>query len=279
MINTSWSLAKYLDMQIRERKLMTNRILLTPFFLDEHLPGLERLHEKDWILNKPELPQDEVQVRMSVLHEKVAAHVVSSLESGDRPVSIAGDCCVTIGVAAGIQRANLDPLLVWFDAHGDFNTRETSPSGFLGGMPLAMLVGRGDQSMLEAQAMRPHSEERVVFTDGRDLDSLEREALERSKVVHLKDVDDLLTYNLPDLPVHVHFDTDILNPETAPGMNYLAPGGPDLEQLKVIFRHLADTSRIVAVSLSSWNPALDLDGLTQRACMEALEVLLKDQPG
>ena len=138
-----------------------------------------------------------------------------------------------------------------------------------------MLVGRGEQTMLETLAMEPLAEESVVFTDGRDLDPPEREAMEKSRLIHLKDVGDLLTYDFPDLPLYVHFDTDILNPETAPAMNYLAPGGPDLEQLKIIFQHLADTRRIIAVSLSSWNPELDPDGRTQRSCMEALEVLLR----
>jgi arginase len=254
---------------------MADKIFLTPFFLDESLPGLESLLENDWVLNKPDLPEGTKQARMSVLHAFLAEKVDESLRSGNRPVSIAGDCCATIGVTAGIQRADLEHVLVWFDAHGDFNTWETSPSGFLGGMPLAMLVGRGEQTMLEALQMKALLEESVVFTDGRDLDPPERVAMEESNLVHLKDVNDLLTYELPDLPLHIHFDTDILSPETAPAMNYLAPGGPDLEQLKVIFRHLAKRARIIAVSLSSWNPDLDTDGHTRRACMEALGVLLE----
>ena len=253
---------------------MDPQIILTPFFLDEALPGLEQMESAGWTLNRPELPSGSQQARMSVLHEPLADQVARIIKEGDRPVSIAGDCCSAIAVTAGLQRAGLEHLLIWFDAHGDFNTRETSPSGFLGGMPLAMLVGRGEQGMLEALGMKPHSEARVVFTDGRDLDPLERQAMESSRVVHLVNADDLLTFELPDMPLHVHFDTDILNPETAPAMNYLAPGGPDLEQLKVIFSHLAHSSRVVAVSLSSWNPALDPNQETQQVCMQALQVLL-----
>ena len=258
---------------------MADKFILTPFFLDESLPGLESLLDIDWGMNKPDLPEDTKQSRMSVLHAFIADHVEESLRRRDRPVSIAGDCCTAIGVTAGIQRAEVDHLLIWFDAHGDFNTWETSPSGFLGGMPLAMLVGRGEQTMLDSLSMSPHPEARVVFTDGRDLDPLEREAMEGSSLVHLTDVKDVRTYELPDLPLHVHFDTDILSPETAPAMNYLAPGGPDLQQLKDVFQYLAGTGRIIAVSLSSWNPALDPDGRTQRACMEALEVLLQSEQG
>ena len=215
------------------------------------------------------------QARMSVLHEPLADHVARILKCGDLAVSLAGDCCSAIAVTAGIQRAGLEHLLIWFDAHGDFNTRETSPSGFLGGMPLAMLVGRGEQTLLEALGMIPHVEARVVFTDGRDLDPLEREAMESSQVVHLKSVKGLLTYDLPNLPLHVHFDTDILDPEVAPAMNYYAPGGPTLEQLITIFHHLAETKRIIAVSLSSWNPELDPDQHTQQTCMDALQALLQ----
>jgi arginase len=252
---------------------MADRFILTPYFLDEALPGLERLREPGWQVIKPELPEGTTQDRISVLHQDIALKVEGCLASGDRPVSIAGDCCTAIGVTAGIQRAGLNHLVVWLDAHGDFNTVETSPSGFLGGMPLAMLVGRGEQSLLEALEMTSMPEDRIVFSDGRDLDPFEREAMEGSGLIRLSNVDDLLTYDFPDLPLHVHFDTDILDPETAPAMNYLAPGGPDLIQLERIFRHLARSTRIAAISLSSWNPALDPEGKTMAACMEALDEL------
>ncbi|NIS82127.1 MAG: hypothetical protein GTO14_18395 [Anaerolineales bacterium] len=91
---------------------------------------------------------------MSILHESLAARVAESVRDGSLTLSIAGDCCTTIGVLAGLQRADVSPLLVWFDAHGDFNTWDTTPSGFLGGMPLAMLAGIGDQTMPEAVGLR-----------------------------------------------------------------------------------------------------------------------------
>jgi arginase len=253
---------------------LVDRMILTPFFLDETLPGLESLKEGDCLINKPDLPEGNKLERISALHAPLAREVETALRKGDKVVSIAGDCLSAIAVTAGLQRTGMEHLLIWFDAHGDFNTWETTPSGFLGGMPLAMLVGRGDQTLLEALKMKPHPEERVVFTDGRDLDPLEAEALGGSQVTHLCQVNDLFNYDLPDLPIHVHFDTDILDPEIAPAMNYLAPGGPNLEQLKTVFRHLAKTGRIMTVSLSSWNPDLDHDGSTRQASMEALGSLL-----
>ena len=152
---------------------MQNQMILTPFFLDELLPGLESLAESDWLINKPLLPGGETQQRLSALHMSLADFTQQSLLNAKRPVSIAGDCCTTIGVLAGLQRAGLDPVLIWFDAHGDFNTWQTTPSGFLGGMPLAMLVGRGEQTMPMAVDLKPLAEDRVILTDARDLDPAE----------------------------------------------------------------------------------------------------------
>ena len=146
---------------------MNNQMILSPFFLDEPLPELENLAQAGWVVNKPDLPGGEKQHRMSAIHRPLAEIARQAIEKGNRPISVAGDCCSAIGMLAGLQRAGLDPVLIWFDAHGDFNTWETTPSGFLGGMPLAMLVGKGEQSLLSALELKPLSEDRVVLTDAR----------------------------------------------------------------------------------------------------------------
>ncbi|MBN1148114.1 MAG: arginase family protein [Anaerolineales bacterium] len=253
---------------------MENHFILTPYFLDEFTPGLETLAQPGWQINKPELPEGNKQARMGALYQPLAQAVAEVALRGERPVSIAGDCCTAIGVLAGLQRAGVDPLLIWFDAHGDFNTWETTPSGFLGGMPLAMLVGRGEQTIAEAVGLRPLPEAQVVLADARDLDAGERLALEASGVTRLPDARDLLDYPLEDRPIYVHFDTDTLDPTDAPAMNYLAPGGPSADELREVFRFLAATGRVVAVSLSSWNPELDEDGRSREVCMGLMDILI-----
>jgi len=253
---------------------MLNQMILTPFFLDEPLPGLEPLAASDWIINRALLPPGPKQQRLSALHRPLADFVQQSIATGKRPVSIAGDCCTAIGVLAGLQRAGIDPILIWFDAHGDFNTWETTPSSFLGGMPLAMLVGRGEQSMIKALEIKPLPENRVILTDARDLDPGEKQLVEKSAVVHLTNADALLDFALPEGPLYVHMDTDIVNPAQAPAMNYPAPGGPSPENLQTVMRHLNRTGKIAAVSVSSWNPLLDKDGRSRRVCMELLNELV-----
>ena len=254
---------------------MEHKTTLTPFFLDERLDGLLDLMGADWVLNQPdELPGEKPQQRMAWLYERLAEQVAGAGSAGRQPVSIAGDCCTTLGVLAGLQRAEVQPSLIWFDAHGDFNTWETSPSGFLGGMPLAMLVGRGEQTIVEALGLRPLAEDRVTLTDGRDLDPQEALALEGSRVRQLRKVEALLEARLPDGDLYVHFDTDVLDPSAAGAMNYLAPGGASAAQLGAVFERLAASRRVAAVSMSSWNPALDTDGSSREVCMDLLAKLV-----
>jgi len=253
---------------------MGDRFILTPYSLVEPLPALQTFSQPDWHLNLRELPESAQQVGMSMLHESLASKVAEALRSGDRPVSIAGDCCSVIGVAAGMQRAGIDPGLIWFDAHGDFNTWETTPSGFVGGMPLAMLVGRGEQTMPAAAGLRRLAEEHVILTDARDLDPGEKIALERSEVNRLPRVTDLLTFSLPEAPLLVHLDTDVLDPAYAPAMSYPSSGGPTPDELSQVFQFLAGTGKVRAVSMSTWDPELDVNGGTAEICMRLLRVLL-----
>ncbi len=254
---------------------MNNRYILSPYFLDEALPELESLAREGWIINTPVLSGETEQKRMSIIHSTLANTVEVTIKQGKRPVSIAGDCCTAFGVLAGLQRANINPILIWFDAHGDFNTQETSPSGFLGGMPLAMLVGLGDQTLPENVGLKILPENGVILTDARDLDPGERELLEESEVVHLKKVTDLLDYPLPPGPLYVHFDTDVVTAREVVAQNYLAPGGSSSTALKAVFQRLVKSGKVCCISLSTWNPKLDRDGKSEQISMSLLETLVR----
>ena len=228
----------------------------------------------DWHINQTTLPEGRQQLRMVALYEPLAREVTRVTRGGYRPVSIAGDCCAALGVATGLQRAGVEPLLIWFDAHGDFNTWETSPSGFLGGMPLAMLVGRGEQTIPKALGLRPTLEKRVFLTDARDLDAGEEQALGASQITHLTAVENLINYPIPPDPIHLHLDVDVLDPTVAPAVDYPALGGPNTAQMGAVFRFLSGLDRIVAISVSTWNPQHDKTGQTAKVCLKLLETIL-----
>lgn len=267
---------------------MDNQYILSPYFLDDEVPGLASLAQPEWHVIAADLPAaktaadrsaaepsaNERQARMAGLYQPFRDAVAGAAGRGKRPVSIAGDCCTSLAVFAGLQKAGLNPNLIWFDAHGDFNTWETTPSGFLGGMPLAMLVGRGEQTLPQSVGLRTVPEADVLLTDARDLDPGERLAVEASNVKVLRDPAALLGAPLPDGPLYVHFDSDILDPSEAPAMSYLAPGGPSSETLRQVFQRLAASGQIAAVSLSAWNPKMDEDGASGDLVMSLLAELV-----
>jgi arginase len=254
---------------------MQNRVVVSPFFLDQDLPPLERFARPGWHLNKPSLEGTDQLARMSAVHRPLAQLVAQASRDGERPVSIAGDCCTTIGVLAGLQSAGIRPVLVWLDAHGDFNTPATTPSGFIGGMPLAMLVGRGDQTLVRAAGMTNQPEAEVFLADARDLDPGEAEAVRESAVHHVSKLPDL-PRQLPASPIYVHLDVDVLSPDDAPAMLYPTPGGSSLPEACAVMAALAATGRVVAVSVTVWNFGKDVDGKTERACTRLLRSLVGD---
>lgn len=253
---------------------MQNRFIVTPFFIDQPKPEIGQLAAADWQINKPQFDTDDRYTRMTALNNGLADFTAKTIAAGDRPVSVNGDCCVTIGVMAGLQRAGIDPLLIWLDAHGDFNTFETTPSQFIGGMPLAMLVGKGEQKLMEQAGTKPQPEEQVILADARDLDIAEGVAVRSSKLRHIHYMDDLIKHDLGDRPIYVHFDTDILNAEEAPAMAYLAEGGPKTDALVKVMQRLASTGRVVAVSMTVWDMSKDTDKKSQAACMACLDALV-----
>jgi arginase len=188
--------------------------------------------------------------RLVPLYEPVAAAVAAATSM---PVVMSGDCITPLAVLAGLQRSGVDAALVWFDAHGDFHTEATTQSGYLGGLPLAKAVGRGDMTLPSALGLVALAEERAVLVDGRDLDPPEVEALSSSAVrrVSLDDVAD----SLPKGPIHLHVDLDVLDPSILPGLRFPAHGGAALATLT---RACADVSRlrdVAAVSIAAtWRP-------------------------
>jgi len=139
-----------------------------------------------------------------------------------------------------------------------------------------MLAGLGDLTLLENLEMEAISQEQIILTDGRDLDPGENELVANASLTHLRDPLELLNYSLGDQSIWVHFDTDIVNPEESPAQNYLALGGPSVEDLERVFRHLAATGLIKAVSLSSWAPGLPGEQMSKAVSMGLLEILVGD---
>jgi arginase len=192
-------------------------------------------------------PHQRVQAAGVAQECRVVAEAVAAVVAGGRvPLLWSGDCVAPLGVVAGLQRAGIDPVVVWLDGHADFNTATTSPSGYLPGMTLALLVGRGDPGPLGGLGLRPVPEDRVVLGGARDLDPPEEAALATSAITRVA-VEDLR--ELPDGPVFLHVDADVVDPGDLPGMRFPAAGGPPLGAVAAAMGRVAATGRLAAVSI------------------------------
>ncbi len=255
---------------------MKNQFLLSPFALDAREASMDRLARPEWIINASALEGENAMARMGSVQRGLADLVERAIAHGHRPVSIGGDCCQTIAMMAGLRRAGIDPAIVWLDAHGDFNTWDTSPSGFIGGMPLAMLVGRGELTLLDQLGLQPMAEHDVILCDARDLDPGERVSLESSSVTHVARAEDLSAHIPGDRPLYVHFDVDIIDADEAPAMLYPVTGGPTVAAMTELARRLRETNRVAAVSVTVWSLDRDHDRRTEQACMSVLDALVDD---
>jgi len=225
-------------------------MIFVPYFMGERSRDGARLADGGDPVEPP-LPDASPLERMGALYAGLADRVAAS--AGARVQ--AGDCVAALGIVAGLQRRGTDPHVVWLDAHGDFNTWETTPSGFLGGMPLAMMVGLGEPAIADAVGLRRLAPERVWLVGARDLDPGERENVASAGFRQLG-VEELAQLEPPAGPLHVHLDVDLLDPAEMPALDYPAPGGPTSAAVRAALDHLLATGRVAALSFVGWNPAL-----------------------
>jgi arginase len=190
------------------------------------------------------------------------------------PIVLAADCTMALGAMKALS-ADHSPAVIWYDAHGDFNTEETTPSGFLGGMPLAMLTGRGNLSYAQGVDLAPIEDQHVIITDARDLDAEEAQMLRESAITHLPDVSDLDDHPLPDRPLYIHFDTDVVDINEMPGMSYPAPNGPSLADCEQSLRSVASRGEVAGLLFSLWNDSLPTEGKSLAATLRLIRAFVE----
>ena len=205
--------------------------------------------------------------------------VEQALEKSHTPLVLGGDHSIAIGSVAGssghFARQGEHVGLIWFDAHGDANTPETTPSGNIHGMSLAVTLGLGDPELVNLGDRAPKVLPRNTVLIGiRDLDPGERETLTKSgvSVYTMRDVDERgmrdVVAEAIELAgdgtsgVHLSFDMDVVDPEDAPGTGTPVWGGITYREAHLAMELLSDRAQIVAFDLVEVNPVLDTQNMT-----------------
>ncbi len=226
--------------------------------------------------------------------EQVRDAVRGSLESERLPILIGGDHSLAIGSIAGVAAHCADagkPLsILWLDAHADFNTAETSPTGNIHGMPLAIAAGHGPERLTKLGPMVPMIDpSRVVQIGVRSVDAIEKKMVVASgmEVLDMRWIDENRmreTMNraldkLAALGGHVHlsFDTDFLDPSIAPGVDTPVPGGPTYREAQLCMEMIYDSGLMASLDLMELNPACDVQNKTAELLVELVESLFGEQ--
>jgi arginase family enzyme len=201
----------------------------------------DRGHKRDWATDLRE-------GRGCLL--EAGGQVDDALSAGTFPVLVHGDCSVGMTTLPAVARHRPDVRVLWLDAHGDFNTPETTPSGWLGGMGLAGACGRWDPDLRAA----PFAAERVVLCGVRELDAGERTLLQSSAVTVVGAALETLVYlqnALDGAPVFVHLDPDVLDPSVLPA-ELPVGGGLSEEKLYDLLEAVADACEVVGFEVASF---------------------------
>lgn len=233
--------------------------------------------------NLPVLPSVSVALeeRTSVIadvNQRLYQACLKAHDAGHFPLVLGGDHSVAMGsVSASFQHPGTG--LIWVDAHADFNTPATSPSGNVHGMPLAALVGHGDPRLVNVgEAGASVAPEEVVLIGVRQLDAKERVRLRESGILtfSMRDVDEWGMSRVADLAlqhlahcarIHLSLDVDAMDPTYAPGVATPVLGGITFREMHLLMEKIADSSRLCAMDVVEVNPMLDVRNQTAKAAV------------
>ncbi len=226
------------------------------------------------------LPPDSFSAEISsmfALSRAIARRVRQLREEHTLPLVLSGNCNAALGTVSGCRGE--DTAVVWFDAHGEATTPETTTSGFLDGMGISMLTGQCWQSLARTvPGFDPLPGERILLVGARDVEAAELDLLTRVGVRRVAHPDDLFdacaAIRLQAHRVYLHLDLDVLDPNDAIANGWPTPGGPRVDD---VIRGVADVGRlslIEGIGIASYDPAVDRDGRALRAALAILEAVL-----
>ena len=212
-----------------------------------------------------------------LLARKVADRVRACRADGQFPIVLSGNCNAAVGTVSGCGADNTG--IVWFDAHGEATTPETTISGFLDGMPISTILGRAWQGLANAvPGFAPVPGHRILLVDARAAEPTEVLLLEELGVRRLSKPDELSAKLIPIAnqvnQFYVHVDLDVLNPSLATANQWTPPGGITVNELISGVTAAQRTRKIGALGIGSYDPERDQNGRALEAAVSVVQALI-----
>lgn len=223
----------------------------------------------------------------------LASQTEAALTQGEFPLVLGGDHSIALGTIAGVstacQKKKQSIGVLYVDAHGDFNTNETSPSGNIHGMCLSASCGYGLPELTQLYTpSRKVDPKNVCYVGLRDIDAGEKKLMKAAGVTAftMSDIDRqgfasvlqqvTAFFKSRVDAVHVSFDMDVIDPMFAPGVGIPLPGGLNYREALLLMEEMASTGMVVSAEFVEVNPVLDVRSQTARMAVELMARLLGD---
>jgi arginase len=227
---------------------------------------------------------------VSEKNANLADKVDEAIQSGSFPLVLGGDHSIAIGTLAGVSKHYKNLGVIWYDAHGDLNTAETSPSGNIHGMPLAVSIGIGHSALTEIGGYGPKVKpENIVIIGARSLDEGEKVLIKEKgiKVYTMHEIDrmgmtkvmeETISY-LKDKTdgVHLSLDLDGLDPVDCPGVGTPVIGGISFRESNLAMEILEEAKIITSAEFVEVNPILDDKNKTASVAVALMASLFGDK--
>ncbi len=220
------------------------------------------------------------------VNKKLSNIVDETIRNEEIPIVIGGDHSIAIGTIFGVLQSIPKLGVIWFDAHGDINTPEISPSGNIHGMPVSVLTGGIVGGLEKIGNGKFLDKTKIVYVGARDLDKDERDLMKHHGIATftMHEIDDLgikevmnraikIATNGTD-GIHVSFDMDAMDPEIAPGTGTKVPGGMQYRETHYAMETIAMSGKLVSVEFVEVNPLLDHENKTAKAAVALAGSLL-----
>lgn len=224
---------------------------------------------------------------LNEFNERLYHRVEKSIEDKKFPITVGGDHSIAIASALASIKKHTNLGIIWIDAHGDYNTFETTVTGNIHGLPLAAITGYEKNYLTNFHTGNKYNYYNTVIVGGRDIDKLEKVNLEDAgvKVFSTEDIHEQGMKNIMSEAIkiasngtngiHISYDLDVIDPKLAPGVSVPAKDGINLEEAYEVVDEIIKHKEIIkSIDLVEYNPKFDVEGKTRKIAIKILEELI-----